>query len=339
MSEWVFIIGAGYVGSHIAATLQDSTEFNIMLIDHRGNSLQHSTRYCNIYADEDLSSDVVLDAVRTYQPSFLINCVDDPSFENGIQNPFSAWETNVTKPLKLLEACRSSGVMNILSISTAEIYANSTDPIDETCHSEPLRAYSRAKLGIEHVLKDCYTGYGMNSISFRTFNIAGSHPLYDIGWLPGSPYVMHKLMDSARVGQRFEIHGKDHLTKDGTPVRDYLHVMDLSNAVVESMKWLPYNPGAHLMNLGSGIGTSVQELINLTEELLGTRINYSYGEKKPWEPSVRVANIQKATSTIGWKPTRTIQDMIKDGYKWSSSHVYADLAFSGIYHGSTKNSG
>ena len=333
MSGWIFITGgAGYLGSHLAAQIKTMTDHSVMVIDRKGKDLPHATRYCDVFADEDFTSKIVSMAIRDYRPKFVIHCADEPLRDRYLLDPIGAWKQNVSKTIELLECCASSGVENFMFLSSGSIYRDGNSPISEMSEIAPSNAYSRSKLAIEHLLKDCYIGHGIGSISFRTFGIAGCHNLYDLGHLPGSPYLIPRLIESALGRGTLEVMGRSQPTPDGTPVRDYLHVMDLCDAVVRSLSWLEENPGAHCINLASGTGTSVQQIIDLSEDLLGRKIPYVYGDRSAVDPPSRIADVSIVRDLLNWTPRRSISDMILDSYKWASSPEFKRLLVNGVRH-------
>jgi UDP-glucose 4-epimerase len=119
MSDWIFVTGGcGYIGSHISAHLKTVTDKSVMIVERRGLELPHVPRYCDIFADEDFSSDLMMQAIRDCKPSTVIHCADDPSIENGIQHPLDVWDQNVTKTVKLLRCCAMHGVKNFIFYSS-----------------------------------------------------------------------------------------------------------------------------------------------------------------------------------------------------------------------------
>lgn len=335
MSDWVFVTGGcGYLGSHISAHLKTITDRSVMMIDRRGLEFPHITRYCDIFADEDFSSDLMMQAIRDCRPSTVVHCADDPSMEHGVQNPLDVWDQNVTKTIKMLRCCAMHGVKNFIFYSTSQVYSHPSGS-PRLSERDPLSlpsAFSRTKYGIEMVLKDCYVAHGISSVSLRTFNVAGNHHLYDIGPLPGSPYLVPSLMDAMLHGGRLTINGRDHQTEDGTPIRDYIHVMDLADATVKLINWLPNNPGSHVMNLGTGVGHSVQGVVDLAESLFSRQIPYSYGQKKIGDPPVCVSDPTKIIDSINWKPTRTMNEILRDAFKWHNGETYRHLLDLNIRH-------
>ena len=331
MTKWIFITGGcGYIGSHIAAHLKSTTDHSVMLIDKKAAVLPHVTKYCDLFADEDLTSNVLLQAISSYRPDTIIHCAEDLGPTKSLLNPISIWENNVIKSVELLKYAAEFGINKFIFFSTAEVYANSDSPKNENCQLLPLKSNSRSKLSIEHLLRDCYIAHGISSISFRTFNVSGSHKLYDLGHLQDAPFLVPKMMESAAFGKKLEIFGNDFNTRDGTAIRDYLHVMDLAEAVEQSIGWLDSNPGAYAMNLGSGTGTSVQEMVDLSESLLGKNLPYFYGNWRTGDPPISIADISAIGNSIGWKPKRTNTDIILDSYKWYSSRTYQETIAAGL---------
>ena len=333
MSDWVFVTGgSGYVGSHVSAHLKTATDYSVMLIDRRGNFLPHTTRYCDVFADEDFSSDVVLQAIRDYRPSCIIHCADDPLVENGIQDPLEVWNENVIKTIKLLKSCAYNSVPKFIFLSTSQVYLDDNSLKTETSTILPNTTYGRTKIGIEHLLKDCYVAHGISSLSIRTFNIAGSHNVYDLGQLRGAPHLVPNAMESLVHGKTLEVFGNKFNTPDGTPVRDWLHVMDLADAIVSSIKWLDSNQGSHSMNIGSGNQASVIDMINQCESLFGKNITYAFSEKRHYDPPYRLVESAMLRKSLVWTPKRTIRDILLDSFKWYNSYTYKNLVDMGVWH-------
>jgi UDP-glucose 4-epimerase len=331
MSDWIFVTGGcGYIGSHIAAQLKSNTSHSVMIIDKKGKTFPHLTKYCDIFADEDVTSNVTMQAITDYKPSTIIHCAEDLGPTKSLLNPISIWEENVTKSVELLKSAASAGVKKFIFFSTGEVYADSDSPKDEHHPLMPMKSGSRSKISIEYLLRDCYVAHGISSISFRTFNVCGSHNIYDLGHLCGAPYLIPRIMESAVLGEKLEIFGNDFNTADGTAIRDYLHVMDLSDAVERSISWLDSHPGAYAMNLGSGTGTSVQEMVNLSESLLGKNLPYFYGNWRVGDPPIRIANISTIKDNLGWKPRRSNNEIILDSYKWYKSRTYQEIRDAGF---------
>lgn len=330
-APWIFVTGAsGYIGSHLCACLKETTAYNVMQIDLRAKLLPHTTMYCDLYADEDFASDIVMQAIRDYQPYCIVHLAASSTIGPGMKDPLEYWDNNCTKTLSLIKACINHNVKNFIFASTSAVYADVDDPVSEQGLLKPTNAYARTKHAVELALDDCYNAYGLNSTCFRFFNAAGSHQLFDLGELKGSSHLIARIMEAAVHKTPFNVFGTDYPTQDGTAIRDYIHVMDVVDAIVKSIEWLPNNSGHHIFNLGSSKGHSVQEIINTTEQLLNIELPYRYAERREGDSAKRYANIEKARNLLDWTPKRNINEIIQSSYKWYNSSVYKKLVANGI---------
>lgn len=333
MTKWIFITGGnGYIGSHIAAQLKDTTDYSVMLIDRRAKQLPHTTRYCDIVADEDFASPVIKDAIRDYRPAAVVHLAANSTVGPSMLNPADTWENNVIKTVSLLECCARNSIRNFIFASSSSVYADQDSAVDETSLLAPYSPYASTKLAGEMLLKDYYGAHGLRSVSFRFFNVAGSHNKYDLGELNGSSHLLAKVMESAVHNSDFTVFGRDWPTPDLTAIRDYTHVMDIADAVLKAIEWLPQNPGSHAINLGGGQGYSVQTVIDTAEMLLGKQLSYRYGPRRDGDSAMRFSNNSKALELLNWKPSRSLNEMILDSYKWYNSNMYQSLTQANILY-------
>jgi UDP-glucose 4-epimerase len=333
MKKWIFITGGcGYIGSHIAAQIKDTTDYSVMLIDKRAKELSHTVKYCDIYADEDFTSKITQDAIQQYQPETIIHLADTNDFSSSMINPFTTWENNVVNVQRLLMCCERNMIKNVIFASSGSVYAENNIALDENSKLLPHSPYDTTKIVGEMMLKDWYGAHGIRNVSFRIFNVAGAHTKYDLGELNGSPRLLAKIMESATIGKDFTVFGKDWNTPDNTAIQDYIHVMDVAEAIVKSISWLPDNPGSHVVNLGSGQGYSVQTIIDTTEMLLSKELPYRYGDRRDGDVGIRISNNKSLRDFFNWEPKRTLNDMILDGYKWYNSELYKILTQVGIHY-------
>jgi UDP-glucose 4-epimerase len=332
MSDWIFITGgSGYVGSHIAAAIKEKTDNKIMIIDSRSKQLQHTVKFCDIYADEDFSSKTVHSALMDYKPVAVIHCAATSTIPKGISDPADMWKNNVVKTIGFLESCVSASVKNVLFASSSAVYADCNDAVTEESLIAPISTYASTKLTVEHILRDFNTAYGLNSVSLRFFNAAGAHPIYDLGELHGGSHLMSKIMESAVHGLAFNVFGRDWPTPDGTCIRDYTHVCDIADGCLAALEWMKTNNGIHYFNIGTGHGYSVQEMIDRTELLLSKELPYRYLQRRPGDTAKRVASSTLLEKYTGWKPTRTLDNIIRDSWKWYNSHTYDILTRTNIW--------
>jgi UDP-glucose 4-epimerase len=330
-SPWIFLTGAcGYIGSHLSAELKSRTSYNLMQIDQRAKSLPHTTRFCDIFADEDFASPLVLSSIMQYRPETLIHLAASSTIGPGQSHPLKYWKNNVSSTIKLINACVDAGVENFIFASTSSVY-DDTSTI-ETGPINPITAYARTKYAIEMALADCWHSHRLKSLSFRFFNAAGAHNFHDLGELYGSTHLIAKIMEGLVHQNTLTVFGRDYDTPDGTAIRDYTHVLDIVDAIITGIDWLKTGKGYHTVNLGSGSGYSVQQVINQTESLFNLSVPYRYGDRRDGDSAKRIADISLAQEMLNWQPTRNLDDIIRDSYKWYSSYTYRDLYTKKIWY-------
>jgi UDP-glucose 4-epimerase len=326
MKKWIFITGGcGYIGSHVAAEIKDKTDYSVLLIDRRAKELVHTTKFCDMVADEDFASKVSQEAIREYRPETVIHLAANSTIGSSMTNPAGTWENNVTKMQQLLSCCVQNQIRNVIFASSSSVYADQHVAIDESHALSPYSPYATTKMVGEMMLRDWYGAHGIRSLSLRFFNVAGAHTKYDLGELQGSSHLMAKIMESVVDGRDFTVWGRDWPTPDKTAIRDYTHVLDITDAVLLAIKWLPNNHGAHVMNLGGGQGRSVQQMIDTTELLLSKQLPYRYGNRLDGDSAMRFSNNACALKLLGWQPSRGLNDIILDSFKWYNSDMYRSL--------------
>ena len=332
MSKWIFITGGcGYIGSHLAAQIKDNTDYSVMLIDRRARELSYTAKYCDVFADEDFTSLVVQQAIQEYKPEAIVHLAANSTVSPSMINPSDTWANNVENTRCLLNFCNLSGVRNFIFASSSSVYADQNYAVNEQSAVSTYSPYATTKRVGEMMLNDWYGAHGIRSVSFRFFNVAGAHSRHDLGELHGSSHLFARIMEAAVHDTAFTVWGKDWETPDQTAIRDYTHVMDVCDAIMRAITWLPANPGAHIMNIGGGQGNSVQQVIDTTEMLLSKELPYRYGARRDGDSAMRFSNNDLAHKLLEWKPTRTLQDMILDSYKWYNSAIYKHLTLSKIH--------
>ena len=331
IEKWIFITGGcGYIGSHLAAVLKEKTDYKVFLIDKRAADLQHTIRYSDLYADEEFDSDLIRKCIQDQHPVSVVHLGAIPTITAGIIDPISQWKVNVSQTITFIEHCMAANIDNFIFASTSSVYADSDEAVTETSPLNPTNAYSSTKLAVEHILRDCWVSHGFPSVSLRVFNAAGSHNHYDLGELHGSTHLLSSVMNAAVNNGAFNIFGRDWNTPDGTAIRDYTHVLDIADAIIASIEWSKTNKGCHTFNIGKGSGNSVQEMVNTTERILNKELLYRYGPRREGDSAKRFANIDKISKIIGWIPKRTLDDIVRDEYKWYNSATYNNLTNAGI---------
>ena len=235
----------------------------------------------------------------------------------SVVKPEKYWATNVTGTSTLLTAMRAMKVTKLVFSSTAATYGEpKSTPITEDAETKPTNPYGSSKLAVDYMITSEAIAYGLAAISLRYFNVAGAYQSKS-GWLveehdPETHLVPNLLR--AKADEPMKIFGTDWPTKDGTCIRDYVHVVDLIDAHIMALEKLV--PSKHeIVNLGCGGGYSVQEVIAAANSTLGQNLPVVASERRPGDPAVLIADISKAEKFLGWKPTRDIKAMVSDTWE------------------------
>lgn len=232
---------------------------------------------------------------------------------------------NVDAPMVMLDAMEMAGVEALVFSSTAAVYGEPRElPLTENSPTVPINAYGLSKLDFEHEL-DRRVQRGLRSIRFRYFNVAGAWPDGSLGEAhdPES-HIIPRILTAMRDGQtRFEVFGGDYPTKDGTCVRDYVHVWDLANAHLLALESLHAGGPGRVLNLGNGDGFSNREVVSACASVTGSDIEIVIGDRRPGDPATLVASAAKAGSELGWSPTyRELEQMVEHAWKWHLAHPH-----------------
>jgi len=317
--------GAGYIGSHMVRFLANKGH-EVIALDN------FSTGHREAVPEEmlevaDLLEPAALEAVfAKHRFDGVIHfCARSLVGESTVQ-PYAYYENNVSGTLNLLQAMRKAGVGSIVFSSTAAVFGHPEMPfIDETHPTRPINPYGASKLMVERVLADAAGAYNLRSTALRYFNAAGADPKGGIGesHQPESHLVPNVLLAALGQGPSLKIFGNDYDTRDGTCVRDYVHVNDLASAHLLALQFMQANDGAHLFNLGNGLGFTVLEVIEAAERVTGKPIPFTYGARRAGDPAVLVASSEKAQHALGWQPQFTdIGEIIETAWRWHQSPAY-----------------
>lgn len=300
--------GAGYLGKHLAKTLYNA--------GHEVYCIDRIRANCKYY-QEEVEADF-----RKYPDSLyrvLIKNIDTVfhlagRIEVGLSwdEPISFWQDNMMSTMFLIDMMKKHGVSNLVYSSSAGVYKPKDGLISE---SDPLgynNPYANSKIAAENAIRDS----GINHVVFRFFNLAGADPDGEMGedHIPET----HMIPLLFQNKDDFTINGNNYQTKDGTCIRDYVHVSDVADAHLLAMNHLnTWKQGqTATINLGSGVGYSNLEIVNLAKEVLGIDIKYKFGHRRQGDPSMLVANIDHAKSLLGYKPKYDISDILKTAYSW-----------------------
>lgn len=310
--------GAGYVGSHTCLALKEAG-FSPVVFDNFSNGHKEFVQW-GPYFEGDIRSQSDLEAAfKKYRPIGVLHFAALIEVGESVKDPLAFHQNNVAGAINLISEAKAHDVKGLVFSSTCATYGEPQRlPMDETHPQAPLNPYGRSKLIVEHVLDDLREYFDFPSIALRYFNAAGADPQARIGeWHDPETHAIPIALDNA-LGLRegFRINGTDYETRDGTCVRDYIHVLDLADAHVKAMQYLLAGHKGGAFNLGTGDGTTVKELLNTIQKVTGKSFDAAPGPRRAGDSPSLVADISKAFKELGWKPTRDLETIIRDAWAW-----------------------
>lgn len=242
----------------------------------------------------------------------------------SVASPYAYYQNNVAGTLSLLQAMRQVGIDKLVFSSSAAVFEPTDAPIGEDHPTQPLSPYGASKLMVERILADAAVAYGLRSASLRYFNAAGASPSGGIGESHHpETHLIPNALRAALNGEILQVFGDDYPTRDGTCIRDYVHVDDLASAHLKALAFLAQNKGAHRFNLGSERGFSVFEIIHSIERVTGFSLSVERASRRPGDPPILVAESRRAREQLGWTPAFTNIDAIIDtAWRWHSHARY-----------------
>ncbi len=297
--------GAGYIGAHICRALADAgltpVTYDNLSLGHR-----HSVQF-GPFEHGDIADPLRLGTVLDqHAPVAVIHCAARSTVAESNRLPLAYYATNVSGSITLFETLRAHGIDKLVFSSTCATYGLPVDvPIVETTPQVPINSYGRSKLMVECVLADAAAAYGFNAVTLRYFNAAGASGDASVGEEHDpETHLIPLVLAAALDGGTIAINGTDYDTPDGTCVRDYVHVEDLADAHVSAVRALLSGEltGFTGLNLGSGLGISVREIVDTARRVTGRPIAVREGPRRPGDPSFLVANFALAIERIGYTP-------------------------------------
>jgi UDP-arabinose 4-epimerase len=333
--------GAGYIGSHTARALRRAG-YHVVLYDNLSTGFRRLAQGFELVegdiADEARLRPVLarVDAVMHFAAHAYVG--------ESVENPRKYFHNNILGALTLLNSALDAGIRRFVFSSTCAVYGIPEQipviqvpipvpaiapitvptivpiqvPITEQTPRAPVNPYGASKLFVENALEAYGRAYGLRSVRLRYFNAAGADEDGEIGELhdPETHLIPLALAASTANGPELQIHGANYPTADGTCVRDYIHVNDLADAHVAALRYLEESSGSLALNLGTGRGHSVLEVIQAVENATGHPVRRKIGPRRPGDPPVLVADPAKAQSVLGWAAQRNLADIVASAWAW-----------------------
>jgi UDP-glucose-4-epimerase GalE len=308
--------GAGYIGSHAARALRRSG-YEVMLYDNLSTGFRRLAQGFELVegdiADEARLRPVLarVDAVMHFAAHAYVG--------ESVENPRKYFQNNVVGALSLLNSALDVGIRRFVFSSTCAVYGIPGQiPITEQMPREPINPYGASKLFFENALEAYSRAYGLRSVILRYFNAAGADESGEIGEIhePETHLIPLALAASGENGPELQVYGSDYPTEDGTCIRDYIHVNDLADAHVRALQYLEKGGDSLAINLGTGRGHSVLEVIQAAESITLRPVRRNLGPRRPGDPPVLVADPAKAQSVLGWTAKRNLADIVSSAWTW-----------------------
>ena len=333
MAKILLAGGAGYIGSHTAVELLNAG-YEVVVADNFCNSSPEAIRrvaeitgkQVQLYEADIRDNDRLSQIFRENRIDAVIHFAGLKAVGESVQKPLMYYRNNIDTTLSLLETMQEAGVRNIIFSSSATVYGEGNPvPYTETMQRGVCtNPYGWTKAMMEQIFEDAARAdSALSVILLRYFNPIGAHPSGRIGEDPrGIPNNLMPYVTQVAVGKRdcLTIFGNDYPTKDGTCMRDYIHVVDLAKGHVKAVAYILQHSGTEVFNLGTGTPYSVTEIVETFERVNGVKVNHVYGERRAGDLPEFYANADKAREMLGWQTEYTLDDMCRDAWNWQKQN-------------------
>lgn len=310
--------GAGYIGSHTVGELLERG-YHVTVYDDLSRGHPEHIPGVSLVIGEMSDTEALLDLLKSQHFDAVIHFAAESLVGESVANPDKYFRRNVVGGLSLFSAMVRAGVKKLVFSSSAAVYGEpDAVPITEDAPLRPLSPYGETKVILERALAWYDKAYGLRSISLRYFNAAGA----DSSGIRGEDHdpethLIPLVIQAVLTGKPITVYGDDYPTPDGTPIRDYVHVTDLARAHVLALKALDLGAPTQAVNLGTGKGFSVMEVIREVEKVSGQKVPYVVGARRYGDPAVLVASCEKARAVLGWVPKHSsLDEIVRTAWNW-----------------------
>lgn len=307
MKDKVILVtgGAGYIGAHTVKVLLDRGE-KVIILDNlvTGHKKAAKVAGAPLIIGDVGDANLVESLFQKYEIESVVHFAAYSSVGESCADPLKYYDNNAAKPLNLLRSMHRHGCDKFILSSTCATYGEPKYvPMDELHPQSPINPYGMSKLVLEHALFDCEKAWGLRAVCLRYFNAAGSMPDGSLGedHNPEFNLIPKVLQVIAGWDEKLTVFGTDYPTPDGTCQRDYIHVLDLADGHLAALDYLRGGGKSVACNLGTGLATSVKEIIVAAEKVTGQKVPVAYGDRRPGDPSILYASVGKAKSVLGWE--------------------------------------
>jgi UDP-glucose 4-epimerase len=325
MTNILVVGGAGYIGSHTCLDLAGKG-FTPVVYDNLTNGHAEFVQWGPLERGDIRDRVRLASVIKAYQPAAIVHFAALIEVGESVKAPAAFFDNNVAGTLSLLLAAEEAGIDKLVFSSTCATYGLPVAvPMDETHPQQPINPYGRSKLIAEQMLRDLDRHQGLRSVVLRYFNAAGADPQGRIGeWHSPETHAVPLAIEAA-LGKRagFKIFGSDYETRDGTCVRDFVHVADLADAHSRAVQYLLDGGESVALNLGTGDGTTVAELLATVGRVSGRQFPVSREGRREGDAPVLVADNTKAKTVLGWSPRHDLDSIVRTAWNWHSQFALA----------------
>lgn len=317
--KYMLIGGAGYIGSNVANLLAASKKNQILVYDDLSTGNKKTVaKICKFVNGSQLDSKKLDATIKNFKPDIIMHFAAKIIVSESVSKPIDYFENNVGGIINIIKSMHQHKIKNLIFSSTAAVYGlPKAIPIDENTAKEPINPYGASKLSCEYLITAAQKAYNINSVIFRYFNVAGASDDFKLGiYNNKTTLLIPRIIMSLFNKEMFHVFGNDYDTKDGSCLRDFIHVVDLAKAHLLAADYLKNKKKSLILNLGTNKGFTVFECLKTAEKLLKQKINYDIKPRRPGDPAVLLTKNDLAYKTLKWKPQQTLEDMILSEYSF-----------------------
>jgi UDP-glucose-4-epimerase GalE len=310
--------GAGYIGSHVCKALH-ARGFTPVTYDNLCRGHREFVKWGPFELGDIRDGKRLDQVIATYRPHAVIHMAAYAYIAESVAKPLDYYDNNVKGSLEFLKALQRGGVANLVFSSTCAVYGiPSSVPISEETEPRPINPYGQTKLTVEKMIVSASMDKSLSYVILRYFNAAGADPAGEIGeWHEPEPHIIPSVIECLLERKPVRVFGNDYPTSDGTCVRDYINVVDLASAHVSALEHILGGKPSDTLNLGTGNGYSVREIVDQAGRLLGVVPTVEYRPRRPGDPAELVASADRARSLLGWTPENSdLTNILSSAIQW-----------------------
>ena len=315
--------GAGYIGAHTVRRLT-ALGHEVVVLDSMEYGHRNAVIEAELVEGNIADLDLVVELCTRRDITQVVHFAAYKSVGESMEQPSRYWLNNVTGTVKLVEAMLTAGVKDIVFSSSCSVYGTpSVVPVTEDAPIQPESVYAESKATTERILHWYGVSHGLRSVSLRYFNAAGASADSRIGedWAQSLNLIPLVMKATLGKGPAVKVFGNDYPTPDGTCIRDYIHVDDLADAHVKALDHLGAGGSSTALNVGTGHGSSVMEVINATERLTGRSVPWQAAARRAGDPVAVYADPTRAREVLGWYPEHGLDDIVASAWQWHCTHL------------------